>query len=370
MMERESSPGERRSDDRREAYLPVRFRSIEELATAYSTDVSGGGIYVAAAQPLPVGSEVELAIEIPDGLPPAILRARVAYVVAEEAARSLGKVPGMGMQFVARDTTELARRIADHLASAVLDEQPSERAPLRVLVVEDSPSYRSAIVSALLEAGHRVSVAEDGLAGLGRALKELPDVVLSDVNMPTMDGWQMLRLLRARASTQRTPVIFLSTLGSERDRLRGYDAGVDDYIAKPFERDDLLARVRRAATRAPSAASIPRSAAVTALSGDLGLVSLPSLLAFADAERRSGVLTVRSPGREVRIGLIEGAVVGVDLGAGTDAPVSLFERLVGALDVTTGRFELSALRMPDSGERVSISGALLEHARRRDESAR
>src|SRR5690606_1172172 len=153
------------------------------------------------------------------------------------------KVAGMGMQFLDGGTAALTQRIADCLASTVPSEGPTEALSLRVLVVEDSSAYRTEIVAALRDAGHRVTTADDGLAGLGKAVKELPDVVLSDVNMPTMDGWQMLRILRSRPATRRIPVIFLTTLGSERDRLRGYEAGVDDYLAKPFERAELLARV-------------------------------------------------------------------------------------------------------------------------------
>jgi uncharacterized protein (TIGR02266 family) len=369
MTEHDAGDGERRDAERRAIQIPVRFRSLDELATAYSSDVSKGGMYVAAVSPLAVGTEVALSIEIPDGRPAAIVPARVAYVLGEVESRARGKPPGMGMQFLARETTELAQRIAAHLATAFEADAPGDRLSLRVLVVEDSPTYRDALVGALLAAGHRVSVAEDGLAGLGKALKERPDIVLSDVNMPTMDGWQMLRLLRARAATQRIPVVFLSTLGSERDRLRGYDAGVDDYIAKPFDADDLAVRIQRVAARAAARSESASEPSVTALSGDLRLVSLPSVLAFVEAERRRGVLTVRGPSGDLRIGVLDGSVIRVDLPQ-RDAPASLLERLVAALDTVTGRFEFSALTSPDSGEAVSIQRALLEHARRRDESAR
>src|SRR5690606_29155635 len=146
------------------------------------------GIYVTGTPRLPVNSEAEITLQLPDGLPPAVLKARVAYVLGEAEARAAGKVAGMGMQFLDGGTAALTQRIADCLASTVPREGPTEALSLRVLLVEDSSAHRTEIVAALRDAGHRVTAADDGLAGLGKAVKELPDVVLSDVNMPTMDG--------------------------------------------------------------------------------------------------------------------------------------------------------------------------------------
>ena len=371
MSAHDDSLANRRSSPRIPAQILVRVRSLEELVTSYTSDLSQGGIYVTGAPRLPVGAEAEVSLELPDGLPPAVLRARVAYVLGPSEARAAGKVPGMGMQFHEADAGSLAQRIADCLASTVPPDGTTDHLSLRVLVVEDSSSYRTEIVSALRDAGHRVSTADDGLSGLGKALKEMPDVVLSDVNMPTMDGWQMLRILRSRPATRRIPVIFLTTLGSERDRLRGYEAGVDDYLAKPFERAELLQRVLSTHARVRAREEAARSAAVTALSGDLRLVSLPSVLAFAEAERRSGVLVVRGARGELRVAIAEGLVVRVDLPASAGPPPpTLFERLMVALDTKEGRFELSTIPVPDGDEVVSVQGALLEHARRSDERGR
>lgn len=337
----------------------------------YTGDVSRGGLYVSASRQLPVGSEVELSLELPDGLPPATIPARVTYVLEAAEARARGKQPGMGVQFVQTDTAALAQRIADYLAAAIDTGAPAEQEPLRVLVIDDSISYRNEIATGLREAGHRVSTAEHGLAGLGKAIKELPDVVLSDVNMPVMDGWQLLRLLRARPATRRIPILFLTTLGSEQDRIRGYEAGVDDYIAKPFARDELLARVRRVVARAVARTDRVQDAAVTGMSGDLRQVSLASLLAFLEAERRSGTLLLRGVRGETHIGLRNGSVVRVDLPEGVlgknEAPPALFERLLCALDVLDGRFELRAGDVASGTEVASIAQALLEHARRFDE---
>lgn len=351
------------------ARIKVNFRSVDELVTAYTSDLSQGGLYVAASVQLAPGTEVLLSLELPDGGSPARVPARVAYVLnAEEAAR-LGRQPGMGMQFQEEDTAELGQRIAAYLSSSVGSEESTEppewNASLHVLVVEDSASQRERIVATLEADGHRVTTAEHGLEGLGKALREPPDLVLTDVNMPVMDGWQLLRLLRARESTRNVPVVFLTTLGSDQDRIRGYEAGVDDYMAKPFTAEELVARVRRVVSRVRAEGDREQ---YSGLSGDLRQVSVASLLAFAEGERRSGMLTLRRPEGEARIGLEAGAVISVDLPDPTSEP--LLERLMKVLDWEDGRFELSELELVGSDEFVSVQMALLEHARRKDEAAR
>ncbi|MCZ7685484.1 MAG: response regulator [Sandaracinaceae bacterium] len=233
-----------------------------------------------------------------------------------------------------------------------------------MLIVEDSAIQRGRVEAALRGSGHRVTTAEHGLEALGKAIKDTPDVVLTDVNMPVMDGWQLLRLLRAREATRNVPVVFLTTLGSEQDRIRGYEAGVDDYMAKPFAGEELVARLRRGGARARRGR--PRELLGADRRSPAGLRD--RLLAFAEAERRSGILTLRRPEGEARVGLQRGAVISVDLPG--PAPRELLERLLAVLDYQDGRFELSELELIAGEESVSVQAALLEHARRTDEAAR
>jgi uncharacterized protein (TIGR02266 family) len=357
--------GDRRSHPRFAARIKVRFRSVEELVTAYSGDLSQGGLFVTSAQQLPPGSRVQLSLDLPDGQPPALIPARVKYALDAAAARAQGKQPGMGMEFLEEHTAPLGERIARFLDRTVEAEAGQTAAPIHVLVVDDSATYRSALERALSGAGHRVTTAEHGLAALGLAMKAPPDLVLSDVTMPVMDGWKLLRQLRSRPATAGVPVVFLTTLDSERDRIRGYELGVDDYIAKPFVTEELLARVQRVVARARREG--PAGGEATGLSGELRQVSLPSLLAFAEAERRSGLLVLRGPEGEARVGLSGGAVVSVE-GADVDPGAPLLERLLPLLDRTSGRFDLRDAEPPGEDERVSVQQALLEHARRVDEA--
>ncbi|MFK7986715.1 MAG: response regulator [Sandaracinaceae bacterium] len=354
---------ERRRAPRFEARIVVKFRSVEELVTAYSTDISHGGLFVAAAQQLDVGARVLLHLELPDGGKPARVPAEVAYVVGAATAAVEGRNPGMGMKFVESSVAPLATRIAHFLdATSRPPEAPEAAEPggPHVLVVDDSASYRAGVARCLEKAGLRVSTAEHGLDALGKAMRDRPDVVLTDVQMPVMDGWQLLRIVRAREATSKVPVVFLTTLDGESDRIRGYQLGVDDYIPKPFVPEELVARVRRTVRR-----SVRDEHIDDGMSGSLEQVSLPSLLAFAEAERRSGQLVVDGPVGDARVALAEGAVVSVELSEG--GPASLLERLLGLLDWTEGRFSLTTCEVEAGAERVSVQGALLEHARRRDE---
>lgn len=365
MSDEEQPDGGERRSHRFAARIKVAFRSVEELVTAYTTDLSRGGIFVSAAQQLPIGASVQLSLELPDGGPPERIPARVSYVVDAATAAREGRPSGMGMQFVEAEATPLAERIARFLAAEAAPSDEVDQASVHVLVVEDSTSYRAAIASALEVAGHRVSTAEHGLDALGKAMKDRPDLVLTDVAMPVMDGWQLLRILRARDTTAEVPVVFLTTLDSERDRIRGYQLGVDDYIAKPFTPEELLARVRRVILRHRRDDDAARSG----MHGSLEQVSLPSLLAFAEAERRSGLLTLEGPDGDARVGLVDGAIVSVELPDVT-AETPLFERVMVLLDIREGRFSLGPVEVVGGPDSVSVQGALLEHARRMDEAAR
>ncbi len=126
----------------------------------------------------------------------------------------------------------------------------------RILIIEDEPRIGAFVKRGLEAAGYTTIVVEDGAEGLDRALGGDVDLVLLDVGLPSMDGFEVLRHLRGQGST--VPVIMLTARSSTRDTVEGLDAGANDYVAKPFTFDELLARVRsrlREST-APSATTI------------------------------------------------------------------------------------------------------------------
>jgi DNA-binding response OmpR family regulator len=111
----------------------------------------------------------------------------------------------------------------------------------RVLVIDDDPDIRALVAELLERAGFVVEQAEDGRAGLRALHRSPPDLVVLDVSMPDMDGWQTLERIRDLSTV---PVMMVTARGDELERVRGLQAGADDYVVKPFGRQELVARVQ------------------------------------------------------------------------------------------------------------------------------
>ena len=121
---------------------------------------------------------------------------------------------------------------------------------MRILVVEDEPQLAGHVTRALARHGHSAVAEHDGAKGLQRALREPPDLVILDLNLPGMDGFSVLAQLRQAQSSAR--VIILTARGEVEHRVRGLKAGADDYLAKPFSMDELVARVEALGRRGGS----------------------------------------------------------------------------------------------------------------------
>ena len=119
----------------------------------------------------------------------------------------------------------------------------------RILLVDDEPGLRTAVQAYLNDEGFDVTTALDGEDGFQKATQIMPDVVITDVMMPRCDGYELLKKLRTDERLGGTPVIFLTAKGMTLDRTQGYEAGVDDYISKPFDPDELVARVKNVVRR-------------------------------------------------------------------------------------------------------------------------
>lgn len=113
----------------------------------------------------------------------------------------------------------------------------------RILVVDDSPTQLRLATMPLVEKGYTVLTATNGEEGLNKALAEKPDLIVLDVVMPVMDGFQACRKIKAAPETQNTPVIMLTTKSQKADEFWGKRQGADVYLTKPFEPEDLLAAV-------------------------------------------------------------------------------------------------------------------------------
>ncbi len=118
---------------------------------------------------------------------------------------------------------------------------------MRILIVEDEPDLLRSLAQALREEGYAVDTAADGEEGLYKAESWDYDAIVLDVMLPKLDGWELLKRLR---KTKKTPVLMLTARDGSRDRVRGLDTGADDYVVKPFDLSELLARLRALIRRA------------------------------------------------------------------------------------------------------------------------
>ncbi|MDP3073113.1 MAG: hybrid sensor histidine kinase/response regulator [Opitutaceae bacterium] len=116
--------------------------------------------------------------------------------------------------------------------------------PETILIVDDTPANLGVLADTLGSAGYQLMVAEDGEEALAQAAQTQPDLVLLDVMMPGIDGFETCRRLRARPANKDLPVIFMTALTETADKVRAFEAGGVDYLAKPIEHEEALARVR------------------------------------------------------------------------------------------------------------------------------
>jgi DNA-binding response OmpR family regulator len=243
-----------------------------------------------------------------------------------------------------------------------------------VLVVDDDPWILRMVTTVLEKRGHRIITALDGEEGLQKALAEPPYLVVTDVMMPKLDGWSLIKQLRAHPEFALVPVIFLTALGSDEDRIRGFRMGADDYLPKPFRFEEFDLRVTNALRRRAQVAEVMRAQVRAAqpkgpsgLQGTLDQLGLSSLLTLLEMERKSGILALSSPtGDRARIFLREGRVVSARFDGRPEPKNEL--AIYQLLRWDEGRFEFSALEVDMLDEIESTTTALLmEGARLIDE---
>lgn len=155
---------------------------------------------------------------------------------------------------------------------------------MRILIAEDEVHLAEALSQILKKHHYSVDVVHDGEAGLDNAMSGIYDLLLLDVMMPKMDGFTVLKTLRSEGIS--TPVILLTAKGDIEDKVSGLDYGADDYIAKPFSTEELMARIRAALRRKGEV--IPEDA-----------------LKFGDIELNTTNLKLSSQGKEIKLNLKE-----------------------------------------------------------------
>src|SRR5579884_3248305 len=183
---------------------------------------------------------------------------------------------------------------------------------MRVLVVDDDRGLRDVLRRALNLGGYDVRLADGGAAALGAIASETPDAVVLDIGLPDIDGLEVCRLLRREGN--RVPVLMLTARDAVADRIEGLDAGADDYLVKPFDVDELQARLRALLRRAS-----PASEDGELTFGDLRLDADRHGVELARTEYQLLELLMRNPRRVLPHSMIYDRVWGYDFGPTSNA---------------------------------------------------
>ncbi|MHC5038680.1 MAG: response regulator [Planctomycetota bacterium] len=189
-----------------------------------------------------------------------------------------------------------------------MDESEKERG---ILVVDDSETIRTLLKGELTKRNFNVAVAENGREGLRMAIEGKPHLIISDINMPEMDGWEFCWRVRKHEATRGIPFLFLTDRDEISDRVRGLEIGAEDYITKPFQIQDLVDRLEAVLMRHRSAPMSPGTE--TSLMGQLNQFNLPDLLQNINMLSKSGALEIRRD-EMARIFVQNGEVINAQVG--------------------------------------------------------
>jgi DNA-binding response OmpR family regulator len=232
------------------------------------------------------------------------------------------------------------------------------------LVVDDNAFFRRFLREVLEAQGFTVHEAKDGEAALRVALEERPWLILTDAEMPVMDGFELCRRVRSHSLIRHTPLVFLSGWDDFKDRVRGLQAGGDEYLSKATPVRELLMRIRLLMRRFGEVQD--RQHTGPGVSGALELVGVPNVLQMCHAGRLTGVLTAHAGGETASIGFRHGEIMGAEVAGarGEDAVVEFLAWDRGTFDFEPGE--------PGEGAPLAerFDQLLLEGCRRLDERNR
>lgn len=233
-----------------------------------------------------------------------------------------------------------------------------------LLIVDDDRDARPVLAAVLTRPQRTIDVAGHGEEALARVKERRPDLILTDVVMPRMNGWAFVRRLRTNTETAFIPVIFVTGLASDADRIRGFRLGADDYICKPVNLVELELRVEKALHHVHHISREKR--AHPALAGSLEKFGLASVLNLLALERRTGILAVEQNACTAVLHVRDGRVVRARF-VGV-ARLESEECVYALLDWSHGDFTFSEQPIECEDElETSTAALLLEAARRMDE---
>jgi len=233
----------------------------------------------------------------------------------------------------------------------------------RILIADDDPLVCKLVSAALGAEGHVTRIVGDGKAALDMLGKYRFDLLVLDIIMPEMDGWQLMRTLRSRPDTALLPVIFLTARNLEEDRIQGFKLGADDYLPKPFNVEELALRVNRILKRSRSTGKTATRDA--SMEGSLSDIGLGPLLTLLEMEKKSGLLRLSKGDSKCIFYLRDGDVIRTRRnGGGLRGTESIYD----ALKWPTGTFHFKSEKVSGTIEiEQSTLQLLMEASRRIDE---
>lgn len=162
----------------------------------------------------------------------------------------------------------------------------------KILIVDDNPSVLKLLNISLTKAGYDVVEAENGEVAFEVANREKPALIISDIMMPQMDGLELCWMIRENSEIPLVPFIFLTSFNDQETEIKGFRAGADDYLNKPIDRKQLLARVADLVERTNKLKDIENTSKQKGFSGDLGDLSIVELVQMLNLNKKTGPLQI------------------------------------------------------------------------------
>lgn len=169
---------------------------------------------------------------------------------------------------------------------------------LTILIVDDNRVILQGLAPVLEDAGYRVITADDGDRAVEALLAERPDLIISDIQMPNLDGFYLCKIVRSRPETRDVPFLFLTSVDAPERRRQGFELGADDFIPKPFDGREVVLRVRNILKRLDRDDDEAPARATRPMEGTVGELPLADLLEMVNLHQRNATITLTRPGAE------------------------------------------------------------------------
>ena len=233
----------------------------------------------------------------------------------------------------------------------------------KILIVDDNPNVLKLLNISLSKAGYQIVEAENGEVAFEVANREIPDLIISDIMMPQMDGIELCWMIRENSKVPLVPFIFLTSFDDSEMEIRGFRAGADEYLNKPIDRKELLERVSELLDRTQKLKTIEdKTDTKKSFAGELKDLSIVELVQMLNLNKKSGVLKIDGKGSG-EIYLQGGQLIGAKTAA-KEGEEAVYEMV--AYDKGTFNFEVSDKKFPNN-IKTGTMNVIMEACRIMDE---